>query len=1040
MSNDVDRLTTALADRYRIERELGAGGMATVYLAEDVKHERHVALKVLKPDLAHALGPERFLREIKITARLTHPHILPLLDSGEADGFLFYVMPFVEGETLRDRLDREKQLPIDDAVQIAREVADALSYAHSHDVLHRDIKPENILLESGHAVVADFGIARAISAAGGDRLTETGLAIGTPSYMSPEQAVGSGDLDGRSDLYALGCVFFEMLAGQPPFTGPTVESVIQQHVAVEAPAITNLRPAVPADVVAAVARALAKTPADRFSPVGQFAEALARRESAAVVATATPTTVKLRGSRARAVMIALTIYVVASWAVLAVADQIVARYLLPEWVYAAALILLLLGFPVVLATAFVREEARQPRPAPERTGKPIVRQLTWPRAIMGGALAFAVLGMMSTLIVVRGSARVTEAHGSAGEAFGERAWIVLAEFVAPESEKEIALAAQTALSVDLQQSRYVNVRGRNQIVPVLRRMGLPDTTKLDETVALEIAQREGMAAVLVPAVARLGDDYVFSARVIQPGTGRELIAVRTAARAERLLEGVEALSRELRSRLGEASAAIRQSRPLPEVTTTSMEALRRYALAKAALEIDADYPRAAELAVAATRLDTSFAMAYRLAGVAFGNSERRAQGREYAQRAYERRDRLTDRERMHVEGTYHYQRYEIHRAVDVYDALLAQYPDDSRAVNNLAVAIIYLGETERAYVTYLKALTLDPNSLLRYSNAIYTAIDLGRWAAADSLIAAARARGFADPAARWSRAYAVGSGDYDRADALCDSVLGEAGSPAGLADARSFCGSLSATHGRVSQAIGRMEAAGRYYGEQRRYLDYSNVVLGVALAEEMRGRPTAARARLEAALDRFAADSVTGFERVVYRTTLGVGAGLLGHADLLERFGETYPEPSGAAPWTVQYAEAMARAARSLAQRDSDGAVAALREIDGLGYVLDGWLTHAHLMYGLAFDELAEPDSAVAHFELAVHASLTSESGSWGFARVQLPFALRRLAELAEARGDTEAAIEYYRQFLDLWSNPDPELRDQVTSARLALEELARGR
>jgi serine/threonine-protein kinase len=278
------RLRTALADRYTIERELGRGGMATVYLARDLKHDRPVALKVLSPELAAVLGPERFLREVKITARLNHPHILPLLDSGEADSFLFYVMPYVAGESLRDRLTREKQLPVDDALQIAREVADALSYAHSHDVVHRDIKPENILLESGHAVVADFGIARAISAAGGDRLTETGLAVGTVAYMSPEQAAGSQDLDGRSDLYSLGCVLFEMLAGQTPFTAPTVEGVVRQHLTAEAPGITALRLAVPGWVAAAVARALAKTPADRFSPVALFAEALTRHESAATPA------------------------------------------------------------------------------------------------------------------------------------------------------------------------------------------------------------------------------------------------------------------------------------------------------------------------------------------------------------------------------------------------------------------------------------------------------------------------------------------------------------------------------------------------------------------------------------------------------------------------------------------------------------------------------------------------------------------------------------------------------------------------------------
>ncbi len=285
---EIDHLTAAVADRYRIERELGSGGMATVYLAEDLKHERLVALKVLRPELAAAIGNQRFLREIKITAKLHHPHILELYDSGDADGFLYYVMPYVEGESLRDRLDREKQLPLDDAMSIAREVADALSYAHSHGVIHRDIKPENILLQSGHAVVADFGIARAVSAAGGEHLTETGMSIGTPVYMSPEQAAGETDLDGRSDLYSLGCVLYEMLAGQPPFTGATVESVIHQHVSAEPPNITSIRPAVPAGIAGILQRALAKTPADRFSPAAQFAEALQAQSGTSGFVTAPP--------------------------------------------------------------------------------------------------------------------------------------------------------------------------------------------------------------------------------------------------------------------------------------------------------------------------------------------------------------------------------------------------------------------------------------------------------------------------------------------------------------------------------------------------------------------------------------------------------------------------------------------------------------------------------------------------------------------------------------------------------------------------------
>ncbi len=273
------RLQAALAGRYTIERELGRGGMATVYLTHDLKHHRLVALKVLRPDLAAALGPGRFLREIEIAARLAHPHILPLHDSGEAEGFLYYVMPYVEGESLRSRLAREGQLPLDQALEIAREIADALSYAHSHDVVHRDIKPENILFEGGHAVVADFGIARAITAAGGDQLTESGIAVGTPAYMSPEQASAEARIDGRSDIYALGCVLYEMLAGEPPFTGPTAQAVAAKHLRQPVPSIRVSRATIPAEIDESIQTALAKTPADRYVTAAQFATALETRRA-----------------------------------------------------------------------------------------------------------------------------------------------------------------------------------------------------------------------------------------------------------------------------------------------------------------------------------------------------------------------------------------------------------------------------------------------------------------------------------------------------------------------------------------------------------------------------------------------------------------------------------------------------------------------------------------------------------------------------------------------------------------------------------------
>src|SRR5512146_2360445 len=271
----VEGLRGALAGRYDIEREVGHGAMATVYLARDLRYNRRVAVKVLSRELAAALGAERFLREIDILAHLNHPHILPLLDSGDAGGFLFYVMPFVEGESLRHRLDRETQLPIADALAITREVALALDYAHRQGFIHRDVKPENILLSDGLALVADFGIARAINqAADSDSLTGSGLSPGTPPYMSPEQASGR-DVDSRCDIYALGCVLYELLAGQPPFPGPTAQAVLARHLADPVPPLRTVRTTVPVGVERAVFKALAKVPADRFATAGEFAAALA---------------------------------------------------------------------------------------------------------------------------------------------------------------------------------------------------------------------------------------------------------------------------------------------------------------------------------------------------------------------------------------------------------------------------------------------------------------------------------------------------------------------------------------------------------------------------------------------------------------------------------------------------------------------------------------------------------------------------------------------------------------------------------------------
>jgi tRNA A-37 threonylcarbamoyl transferase component Bud32/membrane-associated phospholipid phosphatase len=359
MSEYLDAFQTELADQYAIEGEIGRGGMATVYLAQDLKHDRRVAVKVLLPELSTSLGSQRFLREVKIAAGLQHPHILPIYDSGEAAGLLYYVMPYVEGQTLRERLERETQLPIDDAVQIVRDVANALSYAHKRGIVHRDIKPENILISEGYAVVADFGIARALEEAGGDRLTQTGVAIGTPAYMSPEQVKEGSQVDGRSDLYSLGCVLYEMLAGQPPFSGATPQVIMARHALDPVPPLRTVRSTVPDSVEWAVAKTLAKVPADRFSSSEQLIQALVTQPGierpdlgyGAPGGRAEPSF--FDELKRRRVYQAAILYVAIGFGLVEVADLTFPVLGLPSWLYSLVVIGALIGFPVALVMAWM---------------------------------------------------------------------------------------------------------------------------------------------------------------------------------------------------------------------------------------------------------------------------------------------------------------------------------------------------------------------------------------------------------------------------------------------------------------------------------------------------------------------------------------------------------------------------------------------------------------------------------------------------------------------------------------------------------------
>lgn len=757
----------------------------------------------------------------------------------------------------------------------------------------------------------------------------------------------------------------------------------------------------------------------------------------------------------------LAVYAGASWAVLEATDQVQQRFLMPDWVYGAAWVVLLVGFPIVLASALVREEMSAPalgdaakgRPAPEPAAEPgrvgevgpadrtgvsgvLARRLTRGRAVLAVVVALALVVLAGALVVVRGAARVTGAHGDAGDAFAERAWLVVAEFEASEGEEDVARAARTALMTDLGQSRYVNVFGDNQLRPVLRRMTLPDTTTLDEQVALELAEREGLAAVLAGSVDRLGGGYLLSARVIKPNTGRELVTVSAAAGQDRLLEGVQDLSREVRERLGEGRAELRQSLPLPRVTTRSLEALKKFALGVAANSRDRDYERALALADEAIRLDSTFAAAYRLAAVASGNLGRWSARAPYARRAYESRQRLSDRERLLVEAEYEWSVEGNPRAAaETYELLLTQYPDDHTAANNLAVmAGSWLGEPQRAYSAALKSVELDPYSAIGYGNAISYARDVDRWDVADSLIDLAIERGFEDAAVRWSRAQAVGRGDWDRAETICDSLLAEPSSPGRLESDQRSCGYIDVARGQLRRAIERFSASAAHAvaSGSRGRIVLSHYAL--AMAEAARGRPDAAGDDLTAILDYFPADSLAALDRYITRTTSRSLAAVLGRVDVADRFAAAYPPPGDSLLWVSRYGEALAGGLESLARGDPE---AALRRLDSLRRIDQRpgpWEPLRELAFGLTFAELGRVDSAVVHLESFIR---PAEIAGGGFPLAQLPAIERRLAELEESRGDSDAAIHHYRRFLELWSDADPDLQYEVDSARRALARLS---
>jgi tetratricopeptide (TPR) repeat protein len=1020
-----DRLIAALADRYAIAQEVGSGGMATVYLAEDLKHRRHVAIKVLRPELADALGPDRFLREIEIAARLDHPHILPLYDSGEADGFLFYVMPYVEGESLRDRIERERQLPTEDAIQIAREVADALSYAHSRDVVHRDIKPENILLAGGHARVADFGIARAITEAGGERLTGTGLAIGTPTYMSPEQAAGSHELDGRSDLYSLGCVLHEMLAGHPPFTGP-IGSLVHQHLVADPPSITTLRPAVPPQVAAALERVLAKTPADRFNPAAQFADAL--RPLPPVTSTVAPTAMAGIGlSPVRSV----GVFALSAVAVLSVCYILVRELGLPAWVFIWAIALLVIGLPIVVATSLVQRG----RVAGAGASGGVRGLLSWRNTLMGGGIAFGAL----TLVTAGYAASRVLGIGPAGTllatgAISERERIILADFDNRTDDPSHSATVTELLRIGLSRSQAVSVLDPTQVARILQLMARDPADGISDSIAMIAAERGGIKAVVTGEIVSVGSGYSISARLVSV-SGEVLTAQQASARNEDdIVNAVDELSLALRERFGESLRTIAQARPLEQVTTRSHTALRVFSQGLQAWN-QGDIARSMQLLEEAIALDTTFAMSYRKLAIILSNQdERRARAVEAATKAYQFRDRLTERERYMVTAAYHsVVTGNRDQVISAYRTVLDMFPDETYALNNLGVIYSQLHDHERAADLYAQALAVDSTLRLHYSN-LASALGLQqKWDSAASVIDHFAERFEGNPEVKISRIInAAYRKDYAEAEVLGTELMDEQkGTVFWEAIAYEWLAQLDAMRGRLAAAERRWARAFDITAGRDLAGAYLTRAARRAITERLL-RDDVARGReiLTDALQRYPLDRVAPLDRPYGYLAFAFAAvdEPTRARDLLTEFEQTSAADHSA---EAELWREGAYGVVGLAEGDVDDALAALwRFADGnaCGTCPAPWLARA-------YEQRGQLDSARVMYERLVN---TPSDQIW-YDAGHLAQGYVRLGQMAEESGNRALAIEYYDRLLTLLDEADSEMQPLVDRAREALVRLTSG-
>jgi tetratricopeptide (TPR) repeat protein len=1020
------RLQDALGHTYAIERELGGGGMSRVFIATETELGRRVVLKVLPPDLAAGLSLDRFRREVQLAASLQHPHIVPLLAAGSAGGVLYYTMPLIEGESLRTRIAREGELPIGQTIRIMRDVVDALACAHERGIVHRDIKPDNVLISRHHALVTDFGVAKALSeATGPSSVTSAGVALGTPAYMAPEQATADPHIDHRADIYAVGALGYEMLTGHPPFSGSSPQAVLAAQVTQRPEPVDKARGAVPPNLAGLVMRCLEKRPADRWQSAEELLQHL---DAMATPSGGTAATLASPGTAGRTERVVahhpariLALFLAASAVVLVITWLLMLQLGLPDWVLLAAAILLAIGFPIIFATAVVGWRGGSHR------------LFNWPKAISGGFLAFAGLGILTAGYMLARALGIGPVGSLiAAGTLRDRERIIVADFENRTGDRLLGDALTEAFRVDFAQSPSVTAVEPEFVRDVLGRMGKPDSVRVDLPLAREVAIREGIKAVIAGDIRPAGSQFVLSARLVGAEDGGVLAAYReTAKDSGEVIRAVDRLSKRLRTRIGESLRSVRASPPLERVTTSSMDALRKYSRGLQVAD-QGDVARGVALLEEAIALDSGFAMAHRKVGVLLWNTQqRRSRMIAALTKAFEFRNRLTNRERYLAEGSYYSGvTGERDKARDAYRTLLDTDPNESIALNNLGLEYMWVRDYNAAAQVYARAIAVE-SSLTYYTNLGFALFAQGSTDSARAVLQLAERKFPGNPLAEVYLAFLHSATEgYDSASSRLRPLVEERQpDPTWRSFSAFHLANIAAARGCLVEANRWIQTAKSAEEERDAVPGYLRFAAWQSLVTALvQGRSSEAVRQLETALARHPLDSLTPAERPYLDLAKAYAA-----TERPARARSLLDEYERIVPVSLRRNEEpqrlITRGFLALAENRPQEAIAAFRSADHGDCQIC-----ALAGLGRSYDLAGQPDSALAVYERYLATPglyrIMDGDGIW------LPALHYRLGELYEGRGEREKAASHFGRFIDLWRGADPVLQPRVAEARRHLAAL----